>query len=235
MKPTINKENGYRYYDQEALEKLQTILSLKSIGYTLIQIKELFESSRDLDVKIEGAWVKSIQKQLNYVAVEVEKLKRKQFILRGMLQTIEMSGKYNQEHIFLLMNQIESSHFVDGAIPATFPTTIFSEEEINILNQLPLIGSDDPRIHTTLDLIRETRESMHVHPGTPEAQKLANKWYRLTLSWFNGNSVLQNKYFSFIAKEAESSSVIYGWDQKLIDFIDNIINHLDNEEEGRLN
>jgi len=234
LKPTIIKESGYRYYDQKAIEKLQTILSLKSLGYTLDQIKELFESSEDLSVKIEDAWLKSIQKQIHYVEIEIEKLKRKKFVLGSMLQTIEMSGKYNHEHIFLLMNQIESSNFIDGVIPATFPTDIFNEEEIKILNQLPVIGSDDPRIGTALELIKETRDSIHFHPSTPEAQKLAKKWFQLTLSWFQGNSALQNKYFAFVSREADSSLVIYGWDQELIDFLDNIINHLENEEEGRL-
>jgi len=233
LKPTIIKESGYRYYDQKALEKLQTILSLKSLGYTLDQIKELFESSEDLNVKTEDAWLKSIQKQIHYVEIEIEKLKRKKFVLGGMLQTIEMSGKYNHEHIFLLMNQIDSSNYIDVVIPATFPTDIFNEEEIKILDQLPVIGSDDPRINTALDLIKETRVSMHVHPSTPEAQRLAIKWYQLTLNWFHGNSALQNKYISFISREAGSSPVIFGWDQELVDFIDNIISHLENKEEGR--
>lgn len=41
MKPTIINENGYRYYDKNGLIKLQTILALKSMDYSLDQIKVL--------------------------------------------------------------------------------------------------------------------------------------------------------------------------------------------------
>lgn len=62
---------------------------------------------------------------------------------------------------------IERTDLIDGEIPATFPTEIFTEDEINILNQLPLIGSEDPRMQYAVDLAKETRKNLHVPPTHP--------------------------------------------------------------------
>ncbi|MBR2564358.1 MAG: MerR family transcriptional regulator, partial [Paenibacillus sp.] len=47
LQPTLIMENGYRYYDENAILRLQKILLLKSIGFTLEQIKELFRNQEN--------------------------------------------------------------------------------------------------------------------------------------------------------------------------------------------
>lgn len=44
LKPTLISENGYRHYDEQAVFRLQQIRLLKSIGYTLQQIKTLLHA-----------------------------------------------------------------------------------------------------------------------------------------------------------------------------------------------
>nr|WP_276282925.1 MerR family transcriptional regulator [Virgibacillus indicus] len=230
LKPTTVKENGYRFYDKQGLIKLQTILALKSMDYSLDQIKALLDKGETPHKDADDAWQQSLNEQINCASKKIDELKRKQFILRSMSQTIEMSGNYNEEHIIELIKRIEGSYFIDGEIPATFPSDIFTEDEVKILEQLPLIGSDDARIHNTLKLVKETRENMHVPPNSPIAQELAKKWRQCITSWFKGDVKLQEKYFNFIDSVNKNNQVIFGLDEKLINYIDKILDHLNQEE-----
>lgn len=40
--PQINKDNGYRYYDEVLVSKLELIISFKKLGFSLLEIKEFF-------------------------------------------------------------------------------------------------------------------------------------------------------------------------------------------------
>lgn len=42
IKPHIIKDNGYRYYDDILISKIQLIVSFKNLGFTLNEIKEFF-------------------------------------------------------------------------------------------------------------------------------------------------------------------------------------------------
>lgn len=49
LKPkTIQKENGYRYYTPEQINQANQILSLKTIGIPLKEIKSLLENEDDM-------------------------------------------------------------------------------------------------------------------------------------------------------------------------------------------
>ncbi|SFQ37952.1 DNA-binding transcriptional regulator, MerR family [Salibacterium halotolerans] len=230
LKPSTVKENGYRYYDKDGLIKLQTILALKSMDYSLDEIKVLLNRSESPHISQEDAWLRSLNEQLNYASKKIDKLKRKQFILRSMSQTIEMSGQYNEEHIFQLIKRIDSPDFIDGEIPATFSSDIFTEDEVKTLEQLPLVGSDDPRIYSTLELVKETRKKMHVPPNSPATLELAKKWRHCISSWFKGDVKLQEKYFNFIDSVNKNNQVIFGLDKKLINYVDKILGYLNKEE-----
>lgn len=47
LKPTHLTENGYRLYDRNSLEKLQTILFLKEMDFSLQEIKDILELSKE--------------------------------------------------------------------------------------------------------------------------------------------------------------------------------------------
>jgi len=200
------------------------------MDYSLDQIKVLLNRNEAPHMNQEDAWLQSLDEQMDYASKKIDQLRRKQFILRSMSHTIEMSGQYNEEHIFELIKRMENPNFIDGEIPATFPANLFTEDEIQILKQLPLIGSDDPRIDSMLELVKETRKNMHVLPSSSVAQELAKKWRHCVTSWFKGDVKLQEKYFNFIDSVNKNKQVIFGLDEEVIHFIDQILDCLNQEE-----
>lgn len=75
LTPSQVRENGYRYYDEAALLRLQQILFYREIGLELMQIKEILDSPNfDLMAALQS-----------HRAVLVEKGKR----LQSLIQTID--------------------------------------------------------------------------------------------------------------------------------------------------
>lgn len=65
LQPTRVSENGYRFYDNQAVIRLQKILLLKSIGYTLEQIKELLQNQNPADE--HDHWIASLHEQIELI------------------------------------------------------------------------------------------------------------------------------------------------------------------------
>lgn len=57
LNPVVDPENGYRYYDDSALMKLQTILSLKTMGFALDEIRSLLNEHRPPAHETEDPWI----------------------------------------------------------------------------------------------------------------------------------------------------------------------------------
>lgn len=84
----INGENGYRFYTIDQANRLNTILSLKSVGFSLLEIKEMFE--RKLDAReCEHLFQKkraAVQKELDSLQFTIE-------ALDGMIQSTNQEAK----------------------------------------------------------------------------------------------------------------------------------------------
>ncbi|MCR8643434.1 MerR family transcriptional regulator [Paenibacillus sp. N1-5-1-14] len=224
LKPTISKDNGYRYYDDNALIKLQTILSLKSMDYTLDQIKHFFESNLVSNTEEEeDPWIPLLHAQIDHAAMKIEELRRKQFITRSVLHTIQLSGKRTEDNVQQLIKNLDSPYFSDGVIPASFPSDYFNEREVEILKQLPLLGSDDPRIEEALILLKKTRALMNVPSDGSVEREIVSRWRACLADWFKGDIDLQEKYFTFIDSISGNQPAIFGLDEELNRFIDDLM------------
>ncbi|WP_197257527.1 MerR family transcriptional regulator [Paenibacillus dendritiformis] len=60
LHPAKVEGNSYRYYDDAALMKLQKIILLKSLGFTLEQIKQVFRDTGQADKENEG-WIQALE------------------------------------------------------------------------------------------------------------------------------------------------------------------------------
>lgn len=214
LSPSYIKDNGYRYYNDNDLIKLQTILSLKDLGLNLEEIKQFFNQN-------ENSWLTLLEKQIDVVTENMELLKKREFILRSIHQYIEIKGGYETKDIFRIASRLKNTNYKDGVIKATFPTEIFTNNEIKKLENLPLIGTDDHRIKKTIILIKETRKAMRNNDEF--SKELAEAWINIINEWFSGETKLQNKYFKYLDNLSDKSSVILGIDDELINYIDKLL------------
>lgn len=76
LKPSKIEENGYWYYDAEAIEKLKDILVFQDLGYTRAEILEILENPQDRDAHYEEA---------------LERLKEGRLVLDEKIRLLESS------------------------------------------------------------------------------------------------------------------------------------------------
>jgi DNA-binding transcriptional MerR regulator/trans-aconitate methyltransferase len=91
LKPADYSEAGYRYYDLNSLEKLQKILMLKFVGFSLEQIEELMQNQ---------------EKQADYgnlkdsLAMQKQLLKEKKDHLEKLIEAVEVAEQAEEEQIW---------------------------------------------------------------------------------------------------------------------------------------
>ncbi len=82
LKPVTHSEAGYRYYDRDSVERLQRILVLKYLGFSLQQIEEMIKTNEGIEPQL------SRQKSL---------LIQRKRQLEEIISTIEIMEKSNGE------------------------------------------------------------------------------------------------------------------------------------------
>lgn len=89
------------------------------------------------------------------------------------VHAVQVSGQIRAEEIFALIQSLEDREIVDGIVPATFPEQLFTEREHKILNQLPVLGSNNPRLIKMIELVEQIRQNLDKHVSDEMIQKLA--------------------------------------------------------------
>jgi DNA-binding transcriptional MerR regulator len=230
LKPTKIDKKNYRYYDQHALVQLQEILLLKSIGFTLEQIKQFrFRSTR---IAYKENIMHSIQEQIDQVQNEKERLERKLYYLRATLHSIQLKGgQIDPKDIFDLIQSLEDRKMKNGVIPATFHDDYFTEDEKFILQQLPVMGSDNPIVTKMVELAENIRTNSRLSPKSTHMQQIAKQFHELNLQLFQNDTLLAEKYWERIKPNKGKSPYVYGLDQTFMDYIDEMYTYFIQQQE----
>lgn len=108
LKPEVNKDNGYRYYYEEDLEKLGLILETKYLGISLSEIKETIESESLIQYK------NLVEKQEESVKKQIEELKIKQQRLREARKILDNIINFKNEYDFSKLDIYEEAMNLHG-------------------------------------------------------------------------------------------------------------------------
>ena len=98
LKPEINKENGYRFYDIRHLEQLGLILGIKYLGISLSEIKEIIENGDIED------YYNLIQKQKDIIKERILELKQLEESLDNSGQVINRIMNFKNQYDFSKVN-----------------------------------------------------------------------------------------------------------------------------------
>src|SRR3954465_1406110 len=92
VKPSRIGDNGYRYYDAEALVKLQRVLLLRELGLGIPAITEVLAGQRDDTV--------ALRTHLEWLSQEQERLARQYASVERTLSELEGGGTPMAEKMF---------------------------------------------------------------------------------------------------------------------------------------
>lgn len=211
LKPSKIERGGHRFYSNEAVVKLHTIIALKDIGFGLEKIHEIIDEKRSLK--------ESMQMRLHIIKLEQERLKEKEDSVRYVLQVMELEDVSDLETTY---ETIFDRDFDTEEIHKLWSKN-FTSSEKQILNKLPRTGTNE--IDNWIKLIKDIRVSLDKEPSSNEAQELAKRWMQLTDEIYKGDHELAQKAWRF-SREQGNISGFYQFDKKIVDYITEAIDHM---------
>lgn len=218
--PSEKNAAGRRFYSEDKVAKLQHILMLRDLGFSLDTIHQ-FLISREFDLSsILKMRRKIIQEELN-------QLKKIEGSIEALIDIAEMETQMEWETIFATY----TSHSSNKQHLRESWTKYFSEEEQQIVDSFPVFGEKSGDESQWEALAQKVRANLHQDPASPVAQDLAKEWLELVDRMYQGNGKLANKVWE-LNKTKKPHQRVFAYEPELILFIEQAIKHYNQQLES---
>jgi DNA-binding transcriptional MerR regulator len=168
LKPSFERSNGYRVYTDADLLKLQQIVTLKFMGFSLGQIRRL------LDSKGYEA-VKSLKVQAGAVKDEIARLRQASQAIEQVLILLETKGRIHKQKLIKIMEVIQMGEDVKKDWHEKFYTEAELKEFAEVGKKYtPEMAAAYQR--RWADLIDEVKQNITADPASETAQCLTKRW-----------------------------------------------------------
>lgn len=210
FKPAItDKYTGYRYYQEDQMEKLDEITMYKNLGFSLEEIKELMKNDKR-EEQIKNKIINLIE-EIKEKEIQIRTLKgmlkRTPFVeLRpyhehykiGKRMTLKKKEDYFQE-IKKVKEEIDKYHIpVENRMICNFELG-YVEEDIDCFIGYTLVENEIPKEKGTLEVITNSRaEKMLIGHGT-----VIENIYKEMISYAHNHNIQIRDYFTAILYEQE--------------------------------
>ena len=171
LKPSFERANGYRVYTDADLLKLQQIVTLKFMGFSLDEIRRLL-ASKGYEA------VKSLRIQAGAVKDEIARLREASRAIDQVLTLLEKDGRINKQKLIKIMEVIQMGEDVKK----TWHEKFFPEAELKEFQEVgkkytpEMIEAYQRR---WAELIDEVKQNLKADPASEKAQDLAKRWMDL--------------------------------------------------------
>jgi DNA-binding transcriptional MerR regulator len=185
LKPSFERPNGYRVYTDADLLKLQQIVTLKFMGFSLDEIRRL------LDSKGYEA-VKSLKVQAEAVKDEIARLREASRAIEQVLLRLEKDGRIHRQKLIKIMEVIQMGEDVKKGWHEKF----FSEADIKEFAEVGKNYSPEAMIayqNRWTALIEEVKKNIGLDPASEKAQDLGRRWTALLDEAYGGHPELKTK------------------------------------------
>jgi MerR family transcriptional regulator, thiopeptide resistance regulator len=215
LRPTFRSEGEHRVYTKMDIERLQKIISLKKIGFSLEQIQ--------VSLRTEPSLSSILQKHIDFLE---EDIFEKQQLLNRIKATIELTKLHKDLEIDTLLNSIRE---------------VVSLEKVFNKNQIEQIVTNsrelgkvkvDALIQELIQIISKIKNEKinHTPPESPSVLALTQRWIQIRNFFTKDNpefvDAIQNSKIKINEIGAD-----YGVDKDLLDYVQESANYLKEKNE----
>jgi len=185
LEPSFERPNGYRVYTDADLLKLQQIVTLKFMGFSLDEIRRLLDSKGYVAAK-------ALKVQSAAVKDEIARLREASRAIDQVLARLKKDGRVPKQKLIKIMEVIQMGEDVKKSWHEKF----FSEKD---LAEFAEVGKNyTPEAMTAYQnrwaaLIAEAKAKIGLDPASPEAQDLGRRWSALLNEAYGGHPELKTK------------------------------------------
>ena len=199
LKPSeIATDTGYRYYHDEALERLQQILFFRELNFSLKEIQKIMSSS---DYTKEVA----LQKQRELLCLEKERLE-------GIIQLLDarLKGEHKMSFKEFDNSEIErmKEQYADEVKERWGNTKAYEESVQKATNRSEEEEAD--YASGMKQLLEEFSKHLKEDPGSDEVQELVRRWQQL----------ITKQYYECTDEILLGLGQMYVADERFLEFMD---------------
>jgi DNA-binding transcriptional MerR regulator len=185
LKPGFERPNGYRVYTDADLLKLQQIVTLKFMGFSLDEIRRLLDS-RGYEA------VKALKVQAGAVRDEIARLREASRAIDQVLARLEKDGRIHKEKLIKIMEVIQMGEDVKKGWHEKF----FSEADLKEFAEVGQKYSPEAMAayqSRWAGLIAEVKANLGLDPAGDRAQDIGRRWTALLDEAYGGRPELKAK------------------------------------------
>lgn len=207
LNPSSKTSGGHRLYNEDDVMRLERILALKYMGFSLEQIKDILVHSTP-------NWQDSIQQQLELVRREQERLKMLEQALLNISYSIEFEGEVNWSIIFSTIQLFEQ----DPEDAFEQYKDYFSSEEMKKIMDMNAANMSEAEVKTWLKVINDIKNNIDLDPASAQARQLVEAWANQADNMFGNDEQLLGNMWEAL-QDFKEGITFYPMDQSVIDFI----------------
>lgn len=217
ISPSSTTSGGHRLYEEKDVIRLQQVLALKYMGFSLQKIKAILKGS-------VPTWKQSVEQQLEYVQRKKVELSVLEQSLKGIMYSIEFEKEVKWSVIFDIIHVFQESP--NG--PFKLYEEYFSKEELEKIITMQEKHSDDMN-KEWIDIIQEVKEHLDENPASKESQRIVKRWMEQVHKMFGHDEQLLSKMWAAM-KDQKEGMASYPMDQDVMQFIEKAMVVLDERE-----
>ncbi len=225
LKPSGKTEGGHRLYSETDVIRLQQILFLKEMGFSLKEITNVLVTD-ELNLKV------SLEKQLKFVQEEQKKFNRMERILQAVVYSVDVEGELDWKVMFELIQLSKQS----PRIREMFQNEVFSKGEQKLLHNLPNMSEEDPNVLEWVDLLKKLRNLMKdgKEASCDEVQGATKKLMQKCLEMANGDEAFLDKLWEVRKSKEDSQKMsMYPIEEELLVYMDEAFRIYDERERDK--
>ncbi len=210
LPPAGKTEGGHRLYGEKELKKLQEIQFLKTLGFNLKEIKEMFSDGN-------WDWAKGLESQLDYILKEKEKILKIESTLNGLINSLTIDENIDLVYVSKLIHLYKE----DAEKRKLYRENYFHSKENELLDLLPNMNRNDPDSLEWIALIGQLKQHMDKGTEAPEVQRVIRKIHEKTIETFGENEEFFDKFWEVRKSPAKSKKAgFYPIEQEMIAFFE---------------
>ncbi|EJQ16293.1 hypothetical protein IE3_00416 [Bacillus cereus BAG3X2-1] len=225
LKPSGKTDGGHRLYSERDVVRLQQILFLKEMGFSLKEITNVLVTD-ELNLKV------SLEKQLKFVQEEQKKFNRMERILQAVVYSVDVEGELDWKVMFELIQLSKQS----PRIREMFQNEVFSKGEQKLLHNLPNMSKEDPNVLEWVDLLKKLRNFMKdgKEASCDEVQSATKKLMQKCLEMANGDEAFLDKLWEVRKSKEDSQKMsMYPIEEELLVYMDEAFRIYDERERDK--
>lgn len=211
LPPAGKTEGGHRLYGELELQKLQEIQFLKTLGFSLQEIKDMFHRKN-------WNWAEGLQSQLKYVLKEKEKLIEIESTLRGLLNVRILEGEIDLNKIQKLIQLYQNNYDIRERVR----NEMFQEASTELFDLLPNINSGDADSIEWVALLGQVKQHKQEGAGALRIQRIIRRMYEKVAETFDSShDISLDKFWEIRKSPTQSEHVgLYPIEADIIAFLE---------------